>query len=108
MFLNWNQIYLGTFNHKPIFKRIWKEVPKFNCWEIWLAKNKAIFQNILLHHSRVLANLLSMKEARNHVASSPSRFGLCDTRSIGQLTIKQKTILATLKNKAENCIIFPS
>jgi len=49
-----------------------------------------------------------MKEARNHVASNPSWFGLCDTWSIGQLTIKHKTILETLKNKAENCIIFPS
>jgi hypothetical protein len=62
MFLFWKIRYVGNFIKKPLLTSIWKEIPKFICWEIWLARNKAIFQNKFLLPSRIhslACNLLS-------------------------------------------------
>jgi hypothetical protein len=43
---NWEKYYQGSFREKPVLKRIWRAVPKFVCWQIWLARNNQIFQGI--------------------------------------------------------------
>jgi hypothetical protein len=45
MFVHWKQRYAGSFNKKLLFASLWRQIPKFTCWGIWLARNKAIFQN---------------------------------------------------------------
>ena len=41
---HWERYYQGTFRGKPIFKRLWKSLPNYVCWQIWLARNRLIFQ----------------------------------------------------------------
>jgi hypothetical protein len=41
---HWERFYQGYFHGKPIFKRLWKSLPKFVSWQIWLARNRFIFQ----------------------------------------------------------------
>jgi hypothetical protein len=40
---NWISYYKKSFFNKPILKRIWSSLPKFVCWQVWLAQNKSIF-----------------------------------------------------------------
>jgi len=30
-----------------MWSKIWYVIPKYICWEVWLARNEAIFNNIL-------------------------------------------------------------
>jgi hypothetical protein len=47
----WSKVYKGSFSNKLAFHRIWKASIKFVCWQLWLARNKAIFLNkFLLPH----------------------------------------------------------
>jgi hypothetical protein len=78
MFLNLKQTYSSTFIHKPIFKRIWKAVPKFIYWEIWLARNKANFHYISIHHSRVHSLACNLLYEALHAKG-------INTSSLGQL-----------------------
>jgi hypothetical protein len=40
---HWKQRYSGSFKNKKGFTLLWKQIPKFVTWEIWLARNQAIF-----------------------------------------------------------------
>lgn len=55
LFMRWKQNYSESFVQKPLFVRIWKAIPKYICWELWLVRNKSIFQNIDTSPSRILA-----------------------------------------------------
>jgi hypothetical protein len=59
MFIHWKQIYAGNFNKKLIFASLWRQTPKFICWGIWLARNKAIFQNKSLPPNGFMHNLVA-------------------------------------------------
>jgi hypothetical protein len=41
--MEWNHRYSRNFQNKAMLKRIWRDMPKFVCWDIWLSQNKAIF-----------------------------------------------------------------
>lgn len=41
----WENYYQGMFQGKTIFKRLWKSLPKFVLWQLWLARNSFVFQN---------------------------------------------------------------
>jgi hypothetical protein len=45
--LVWHRIYPRSFINKPLLKRAWYQLPKFLCWKIWLAWNKAILSKEL-------------------------------------------------------------
>jgi hypothetical protein len=41
---HWKQRYSGNLKNKKGFTLLWKQIPKFVTWEIWLACNQAIFR----------------------------------------------------------------
>jgi ribonuclease HI len=43
-FQNWGKNYRGNLRNKPGLNKLWIAMPKYICWEIWLARNKKIFQ----------------------------------------------------------------
>jgi hypothetical protein len=45
IFLDWASQYRGTFRN-PLFKDLFKALPKFICWKIWLARNRIMFSNL--------------------------------------------------------------
>jgi hypothetical protein len=54
----WSKVYKGSFNNKPTFHHVWKASSKFVCWQLWLARNKAIFKNKLILPSSVVAHVM--------------------------------------------------
>ena len=45
---NWDKYYQGSFKEKPVMKSIWRVVPKFVYWQIWLARNKKKIRELSL------------------------------------------------------------
>lgn len=43
LFASWNNIYPHSIPSKSFWKKIWTAIPKFVCWQIWLARNDQIF-----------------------------------------------------------------
>eukprot|EP00253_Pinus_taeda_P008792 PITA_08792 len=46
LYANWNRIYPQRIPSKSFWKKIWTAIPKFVCWQIWLARNQQIFKEI--------------------------------------------------------------
>jgi hypothetical protein len=42
----WTSLYRGTFKNNQLFKALYKALPKYICWKIWLARNRIIFSNL--------------------------------------------------------------
>jgi ribonuclease HI/exonuclease III len=47
-FASWNNIYPHCIPTKSFWRKIWTAIPKFVCWQLWLARNDQIFNG----HSR--------------------------------------------------------
>jgi hypothetical protein len=60
MFVHWKQIYVGSFNKKLLFANLWRWTPNFISWGIWLARNKAIFENKYLPPHWILAQVFGL------------------------------------------------
>lgn len=43
LFSIWNNIYPQSIPLKSIWKKIWSAIPKYVCWQLWLARNQQIF-----------------------------------------------------------------
>jgi hypothetical protein len=43
---DWTSHYWGTFKNNHLFKAVFKALPKYICWKIWLARNRFIFSNL--------------------------------------------------------------
>jgi ribonuclease HI len=43
LFASWNNIYPFGIPTKSFWRKIWTAVPKYVCWQIWLARNDQIF-----------------------------------------------------------------
>jgi ribonuclease HI/exonuclease III len=43
LFASWNNIYPQGIPTKSFWRKIWTAVPKFVCWQLWLARNDQIF-----------------------------------------------------------------
>jgi hypothetical protein len=41
---NWDKYYRGTFKDKLVLNRMWRALPKFICWQIWITRNRKLFQ----------------------------------------------------------------
>ena len=44
LFIEWNKHYPGSLSKNPILRRLWATIPKNLCWQLWLARNNAIFK----------------------------------------------------------------
>jgi hypothetical protein len=62
---NWGRHYNGFFHGKSFFKRIWVSLSKFVCWQIWLARNKAIFLEEDVRVSKMLVPLDGRRSRRS-------------------------------------------
>jgi hypothetical protein len=45
LLINWVSRYQGT-SKNPLFKAMFNALPKFICWKLWLARNRATFANV--------------------------------------------------------------
>ena len=44
LFKDWPKHFPGSLRNKPILNRLWSSIPKNLCWQLWLARNRAIFK----------------------------------------------------------------
>jgi hypothetical protein len=72
---NWEKYYQGTFRGKPIFKRLWRSLPKYICWQIWLARNKQIFQGKSSHPQSVVGKAKMLLSEVMSIKSLKGRWG---------------------------------
>jgi hypothetical protein len=66
---HWEIYYQGSFHREPIFKILWKSMPKFVCWNIWIARNRLIFQAKMSQCQSVscksIAQLIEVMKTKN-------------------------------------------
>eukprot|EP00253_Pinus_taeda_P023038 PITA_23038 len=43
LFASWNMLYLQSIPIKSFWNKVWTAIPKFVCWQLWLARNEQIF-----------------------------------------------------------------
>jgi hypothetical protein len=60
LFSQWRRTYQGSFHQKTSFKRIWKSLPEYISWCIWLSQNKYIFQNEMRFPKQVATKSISL------------------------------------------------
>ena len=46
LFASWSQHYPHRIPSKSFWRRIWIALPKYVCWQIWLARNQKIFTEL--------------------------------------------------------------
>ena len=44
LFQIWMSLFPGSLRKKPTLSRLWASLPKNLCWQLWLARNRAIFK----------------------------------------------------------------
>jgi hypothetical protein len=70
LFTSWKGRFPHALKRKSMWAKIWYAIPKFICWEVWLARNEATFKNILRTPTVVAAKakalLLETLENRPH------------------------------------------
>jgi hypothetical protein len=44
LFASWNLVYPQRIPSKSFWTKIWTAIPKYVCWQIWLARNQKIFK----------------------------------------------------------------
>jgi hypothetical protein len=60
LFTFWKQRYVGSFKNKKQFTLLWRQIPKFVCWELWLARNQAIFREKLPPMHSIFAKICGL------------------------------------------------
>jgi ribonuclease HI len=60
LFISWKQRYVGSFKNKKQFTLLWRQIPKFVCWELWLARNQAIFHEKLPPVHNIFAKICGL------------------------------------------------
>ena len=45
LFKDWPKQFPDFLRNKPVLCRLWASIPKNLCWQIWLARNRAIFRD---------------------------------------------------------------
>ena len=59
LFASWSQYYSHRIPSKYFWHRIWIALPKYVCWQIWLARNQRIFKELLYTPLQVAAKAKS-------------------------------------------------
>ena len=60
LFISWKQRYDGNFKNKKQFTLLWRKIPKFVCWELWLARNQSIFREKLPPMHSIFAKICGL------------------------------------------------
>ena len=60
LFAVWSKHFPGSLNKKLILNRLWACIPKNLCWQLWLARNKAIFKDQKVVPAHVAAKTIGM------------------------------------------------
>ena len=60
LFADWSKYFPGSLIKKPILSRLWASIPKNLCWQLWIARNKAIFKDQKAVPSRIGAKTIGM------------------------------------------------
>eukprot|EP00253_Pinus_taeda_P035972 PITA_35972 len=75
---NWGNSYPYPKKNKTLAKRLWNNIPPNLCWQIWIARNKCIFNNEKPNISYTLAKttaLISETLSANGIAHSDQETG---------------------------------
>jgi hypothetical protein len=59
LFASWNRIYPQRIPPKSFWRKIWTAIPKYICWQIWLARNQQIFKEVCLSPLQVMVKAKS-------------------------------------------------
>jgi hypothetical protein len=74
LFASWKGRSPHALKRKTMWAKIWYAIPKYICWEVWLARNEATFNNCLRPPTVVAAKakalLLETLENRPHKTDS--------------------------------------
>ena len=60
LFKEWHHYFPGSLGNKPILGRLWAAIPKYLCWQIWLARNRVIFKEQKTSSARIAAKTIGM------------------------------------------------
>ena len=60
LFASWNSIYPQSIPPKSFWRKVWIALPKFVCWQLWLARNQQIFKEIQQTPIQVAAKAKSL------------------------------------------------
>jgi ribonuclease HI len=67
LFASWMRIYPHRIPPKSFWRKIWIAIPKYICWQIWLARNQKIFEETSLSPLQVMVKAKSfLLEAAQH------------------------------------------
>jgi hypothetical protein len=77
IFISWKQRYVGSFKNKKQFTLLWRKIPKFVYWELWLAHNQAIFHEKLPPVHSIFAKILWTSSRSFQVQSNWIRSTRC-------------------------------
>ena len=75
LFKDWSNHFPDSLRKKPILSRLWASIPKNLCWQLWLARNRAIFKEKKEIPTNIAAKTIGMiveKFASNNI-SFPSQ-----------------------------------
>lgn len=96
---------LGNIKSKPTMAQIWKLIPMNICWQIWLERNKSVFENKKIDYSReankasvMISEALASKGVYlpNHEALSWSKFQWC------QVFVKTSSLQSKQNNSSSD------
>jgi hypothetical protein len=77
---DWTSLYRGTFKNNPLFKALYKALPKYICWKIWLARNRIIFSNLRSPPDLVAKKVVGL--LAEFFLSKPKTFSFTPTSTI--------------------------
>ena len=70
LFKDWANLFPGSLTKNPILSRLWAAIPKNICWQLWLARNRAIFKEQKVIPVRIASKTIGMiaeKFATNNI-----------------------------------------
>ena len=68
---DWTNLFPGSLCEKPILSHLWAAIPKNLCWQLWLARNRAIFKEqkgIPVHIAAKTIGMIAEKFASNNIS----------------------------------------
>lgn len=96
LFAEWNHLYPQRIPHKSLWHKVWNALPKFVCWQIWLACKQKIFND--LNHTPLQvapkARTLLLEAAQQQYYKEDTLLQPVEKRWVGPLELQsRKTLL---------------
>ena len=70
-FKDWTNLFPGSLTKNPILSHLWAAIPKNLCWQLWLARNRAIFKEqkaVPAHIAMKTIGMIAEKFTTNNIS----------------------------------------